>query len=206
MGGQLCKRKLEQQSQMSQYVRRGDWPFVLPISCYHLCLPSITWCAATNHVTSSSQYWGLKLATGRRTNFTPTIWFSTSEQYHAFWNGQASLKFSIIWFRYSLSCRNLSCSLAGHYFLIPPILLMVPSHDRTSQYAPSPQNCTTTPHQQVAGVHPLLFVLFITIMPLMYGDISHKSREYLCQYLVKGWKWWYQNLSEAQFISKFIPP
>ena len=44
MGGQLCKRKLEQQSQMSQYVRRGDWPFVLPISCYHLCLPSITWC------------------------------------------------------------------------------------------------------------------------------------------------------------------
>lgn len=70
----------------------------------------------------------------------------------------------------------------------------------------SPQNCTTTPHQQVAGVHPLLFVLFITIMPLMYGDISHKSREYLCQYLVKGWKWWYQNLSEAQFISKFIPP
>ena len=98
---------------------------------------------------------------------------------------------------------NSSRSLkAPNDFLIQAILLMLRSHDRMSQYALFSRNCTTKPSPTKRCSS--FFEHFITVIFLKSDKPTIKEKYMLC--LVRGlWKWMYQNLSEAQFISKISP-
>ena len=162
MAWQLCERKLEQQSQMSQYVRwRADR------ALRRLQRPYYRTVLADPLRTKTSHYLNTPAAQ-RLTdwNYLEKIWWADSNMLPACWQGKrTNISFDQTKDISCLGCRtNSSRSLkAPNDFLIQAILLMLRSHDRMSQYALFSRNCTTkrSPTSRCSSLFEHFTVIFL---------------------------------------------